>query len=304
MKVTQVKALEKIANKIRIDLINEIYYAKSGHPGGSLSCSDILTVLYFNEMNIDSSKPNDIARDRFILSKGHASSALYATLAERGFFPKEELCTFRNINSNLQGHPSMEKVPGVDMTTGSLGQGLSIANGMALASKMDQMGNRVYCLLGDGELEEGQVWEAVMTAVRYNLDNLCAIIDCNKLQLTGNTDEIKGLNCESIEQKFRSFGFNTITIDGNNIESIIQAFAIAERTKLKPSVIIAKTIKGKGISFMENEAKWHGKALNNEEYKKAIEELNTNEKEETPIFESKIENFLNQNNKKCTKEEK
>ena len=206
MKITKTFALKKIANKIRMDIIQEIYYAKSGHPGGALSCADILTVLYFNEMNIDELKPNDENRDRFVLSKGHASAALYATLAEKCYFPKEELITFRNISSYLQGHPDMRHTPGVDMSTGSLGQGLSVANGMALASKMDKKGYRVYCLLGDGELEEGQVWEAAMTASKYNLDNLCAIVDCNELQLIGKTDDIKGLNIDDIENKFKSFG--------------------------------------------------------------------------------------------------
>lgn len=273
MKITKVEALAEKARKIRIDLLQEVYYGKSGHIGSSLSCADILTVLYFNEMNIDPQDPKAESRDRFVLSKGHASEALYATLAERGYFPKEDLITFRHIDSPFQGHPDMNKVPGVDMTTGSLGQGLSAANGMALASKIDKQGFRVYCLMGDGELEEGQVWEAAMTSSQYELDNICAIIDCNGLQLTGKTEEIKSLNYESIEQKFRSFGFNTIVIDGNNIESIMQAFSIAERTKGMPSVIIAKTIKGKGVSFMENNNEWHGKSLSDEDYKKALEEL-------------------------------
>ena len=273
MKITKVEALAEKARKIRIDLLQEVYYGKSGHIGSSLSCADILAVLYFNEMNIDPQNPKAESRDRFVLSKGHASEALYATLAERGYFPKEDLITFRHIDSPLQGHPDMNKVPGVDMTTGSLGQGLSAANGMAIASKIDKQGFRVYCLMGDGELEEGQVWEAAMTSSQYELDNICAIIDCNGLQLTGKTEEIKPLNHESIEQKFRSFGFNTIVIDGNNIESIMQAFTIAERTKGMPSVIIAKTIKGKGVSFMENNNEWHGKSLSDEDYKKALEEL-------------------------------
>lgn len=273
MKITKVDALAEKARKIRIDLLQEVYYGKSGHIGSSLSCADILAVLYFNEMNIDPQDPKAESRDRFVLSKGHASEALYATLAERGYFPKEDLITFRHIDSPLQGHPDMNKVPGVDMTTGSLGQGLSAANGMAIASKIDKQGFRVYCLMGDGELEEGQVWEAAMTSSQYELDNICAIIDCNGLQLTGKTGEIKSLNYESIEQKFRSFGFNTIVIDGNNIESIMQAFSIAERTKGMPSVIIAKTIKGKGVSFMENNNEWHGKSLSDEDYKKALEEL-------------------------------
>ncbi len=273
MKITLPQALEDIANRVRIDILQEIYYGKSGHPGGSLSIADILTVLYFNEMNIDPKKPKDMARDRFILSKGHASAALYATLAERGYFPKEDLVTFRNINSYLQGHPAMDKVPGVDMTTGSLGQGLSVANGMAISSKIDKMGNRVYCIIGDGELEEGQIWEAAMTSSKYSLDNLCVIVDSNGLQLTDKVDKIKGLNSDSIEQKFRSFGFNTIVTNGNDIDALLSSFSIAERTKNMPSVIIAKTHKGKGISFMEDNVEWHGKAPNDEEYKKAMEEL-------------------------------
>ena len=279
MKITKVEALQKIANRIRMDIITEIYYGKSGHPGGSLSIADILAVLYFNEMNINPKMPEDSSRDRLVLSKGHASAALYAVLAEKGYISKDELLTFRNINSNLQGHPDMNKVKGVDMTTGSLGQGLSVANGMALASKMDSMGYRVYCIIGDGELDEGQIWEAAMTSSKYNLDNLCAIVDCNGLQLTGNTEEIRGINSEDIEQKFRSFGFNTITINGNDIFSIINAFGVAHMTKRKPSVIIAKTVKGKGISFMEGNVAWHGKALNDEEYKLALEELIEKEKQ-------------------------
>ena len=274
MKITKAEAISKIANRIRQDLITAIYYAKSGHPGGSLSCSDILAVLYFNEMNINPLKPDDKSRDRFILSKGHGAPTLYATLAEKGYFSKDDLITLRNIDSVFQGHPDMNKVPGIDMSSGSLGQGLSIANGMAIASKMDKMGYRVYCLVGDGELEEGQIWEAAMTSSKYKLDNLCVIVDCNELQLIGKTEEIMGLNAENIEQKFASFGFNTKIIDGHNIEEIMQAFEDAKLVKDKPTVIIAKTIKGKGISFMEIDPSWHGKSLNDEEYKKAIEELN------------------------------
>lgn len=276
MKITKVPALKELANKIRLDIIQEIYYAKSGHPGGSLSIADILTVLYFNEMHIDPEKPADPARDRLVLSKGHASSALYAVLCERGYFPKENLVTFRNVNSILQGHPEMAKTPGVDMSTGSLGQGLSVANGMAMASKMDQMGNRVYCILGDGEIQEGQVWEAAMTSCKYNLDNLCVIVDNNGLQLSDNIENIMDLNSEDIENKFKSFGFHTMTIDGNDVESIMSALSTAETVKGKPTCIVAKTIKGKGVSFMENEVSWHGKALSDEEYKKAIEELTAN----------------------------
>jgi transketolase len=276
MKITKIPALKELANKVRLDIIQEIYYAKSGHPGGSLSIADILTVLYFNEMHIDPEKPEDPARDRLVLSKGHASSALYAVLCERGYFPKENLVTFRNVNSILQGHPDMSKVPGVDMSTGSLGQGLSVANGMAMASKMDQMGNRVYCILGDGEIQEGQIWEAAMTSSKYNLDNLCVIVDNNNLQLSDSIENIKDLNTEDIENKFKSFGFHTMTIDGNDVESIMSALSTAETVKGKPTCVIAKTIKGKGVSFMENNVSWHGKSLSDEDYRKAVEELTSN----------------------------
>lgn len=279
MKITKAFALEKIANKIRLDTLQEIYYAKSGHPGGSLSIAEILTVLYFNEMHIDENKPYDENRDRFVLSKGHASSALYATLAERGYFPKEELITFRNISSYLQGHPDMKHTPGVDMSTGSLGQGLSAACGMAINSKIDEKGYRVYCLLGDGELEEGQVWEAAMTASKFKLDNLVVIVDCNNLQLTDTTKNVMDLNSEDISNKFKAFGFNTMIIDGHNVESIIDAFTKAKQVKDKPTAIIAKTIKGKGVSFMENKVEWHGKAPSDEEYKMAIDELIEKNKE-------------------------
>lgn len=253
MKITNVKELEKIANEIRIDIIETVYRAQSGHPGGSLSCTDILTVLFFNQMNISLENPKDKLRDRFILSKGHCSPALYSTLAKKGFFSEKELYTFRNINSNMQGHPDMNKVPGVDMSTGSLGQGLSIANGIALVSKIDNLDYRVYCLLGDGEIEEGQIWEAAMCANKYKLDNLCAIVDYNHLQIDGNIEDVKGLN--KISEKFESFGFETILIDGNNIAQIIEAFEKAKQIKGKPTMIVANTIKGKGVSFMENEAR-------------------------------------------------
>ncbi|CDA16749.1 MAG TPA: transketolase [Clostridiaceae bacterium] len=271
MKITDVKALEKIANDIRIGVIEAVYSAKSGHPGGSLSCADILTVLYFNQMNINEKEPNAKVRDRFVLSKGHCSPALYSTLARKGYFEKEKLLTFRNIESNLQGHPDMNKVPGVDMTSGSLGQGLSVANGMALASKLNEDGYRVYCLLGDGEIEEGQVWEAAMTSNKYKLDNLCVIVDNNNLQIDGKIEEVKGLT--NIGDKFKSFGFEVLQIDGNNIEELLNAFNVAKQIKGRPTVIIAKTIKGKGVSFMENKVEWHGRAPKEEEYKQAIEEL-------------------------------
>ena len=286
MKITETLALEKIANNVRIDILEEVYNAKSGHIGGAFSIADILTVLYFNEMNIDAKSPDSPDRDRLVLSKGHASAALYAVLAEKGYIDKEGLKTFRNIDSNLQGHPDMNKVPGVDMTTGSLGQGLSVANGMALSSKLDSRGYRVYCILGDGELQEGQVWEAAMTAEKYQLDNLCVIIDANELQLTDTTMNVKGINQNDIEQKFRAFGFQTVVIDGHNIESIIRALTIAEMTKGKPTAIICKTIKGKGVSFMENQIDWHGRAPNNEEYKIAMQEL----KQEAEKIQEKITN--------------
>jgi len=274
LKIENVEELKKIAKKIRISIIEQVYRAKSGHPGGSLSSADILTVLYFNQMNINEKEPKAILRDRFVLSKGHCAPVLYATLAEKGFFNKEELLGFRKVDGNLQGHPDMKKVAGVDFSTGSLGQGLSAANGMALASKLDHNGYRVYCLLGDGEIEEGQVWEAAMTANKYHLDNLCAIVDYNGLQIDGTVKAVKGL--DDLEGKFKNFGFNTIVVNGNNIEQLIDAFESAKLVKDMPTVIIAKTIKGKGVSFMENKVEWHGKAPNEEEYKQAIEELKNN----------------------------
>ena len=271
MKITKVEGLANIANDIRIGIIEQVYNANSGHPGGSLSCADILAVLYFNQMNIDSENPNAKERDRFVLSKGHCAPALYATLARKGYFDKELLKGFRKVESNLQGHPDMKKVPGVDMSTGSLGQGLSAAVGMAIGSKMEHEGYRVYCLLGDGELEEGQVWEAAMSASKNKLDNLCAIVDYNTLQIDGNVEQVAGLI--DIKEKFESFGFNVIEVNGHDIEALINAFNIAKHQKGMPSVIIAHTIKGKGVSFMEGKAEWHGKAPNQEQYEEAINEL-------------------------------
>lgn len=272
MKITNVEALKKIAVEVRKDIIEEVYSAKSGHPGGALSCADILTVLYFNQMNVDEKKPEDPNRDRLILSKGHASPALYAVLAEKGYFPKEELKNFRKIGSKLQGHPDMKNIPGVDMTTGSLGQGLSAGVGMALASKMDKAGCKIYCILGDGEIEEGQVWEALTAASKNKLDNLCVILDNNNLQIDGEIEKVGGMS--NITEKLLSFGFNVVNINGHNIDEIIDAITTAKQTKEKPTAIIAKTVKGKGVSFMENNASWHGKAPNEEEYNLAIEELN------------------------------
>lgn len=271
MKITDVQELEKIANQVRIGIVKEVYHGKSGHPGGSLSCADILTVLYFNQMNIDPNKPDSQARDRFVLSKGHASPALYSTLAQRGYFDKEELLTFRGIDSVLQGHPDMKHIPGVDMSTGSLGQGLSCANGMAMASKLNKDGNRVYCLVGDGEIEEGQIWEAAMSASHYKLDNLCVIVDNNNLQIDGSIEEV--MSSYPIDEKFKSFGFHVINVDGHSIEKIINAFNEAKTIKGKPTAIIAKTIKGKGVSFMENQVGWHGKAPNEEQYNTAMHDL-------------------------------
>ena len=263
--------LEQMAIKVRRGILEEVYNGKSGHPGGSLSIADILTVLYFRQMNINPENPNWEDRDRLVLSKGHCSPALYSCLANRGFFPVEDLKTFRNIDSYLQGHPDKNKVPGVDMTTGSLGQGLSVANGMAIAGKMDKKDYRVYCILGDGEIEEGQIWEAAMASNKYKLDNLCVIVDNNNLQIDGTIEEV--MSSYPIDEKFRSFGFEIIKIDGNNIEEIIKALEVAENVKGKPTCIIAKTIKGKGVSYMENQVDWHGKAPNEEQYNQAIKEL-------------------------------
>ncbi len=271
MKITDIEELKKKANDIRIGIIEGVYGAKSGHPGGSLSCADILAVLYFNQMNIDPAKSKDESRDRFVLSKGHAAPALYSALANRGYFDANELSKLRHIDSNLSGHPDMNKVPGVDASTGSLGQGLSIANGMALSSKLNSKGIRVYCLLGDGEIQEGQIWEAAMTASHYKLDNLCVIVDNNNLQIDGTIEDI--MSPYPIDEKFKSFGFNVINIDGHDIVQIVKAFDTAKTVKGKPTVIIAKTVKGKGVSFMENKVGWHGKAPNEDEYKTAMKEL-------------------------------
>lgn len=271
MKITDVNELEKIANNVRIGIIEGTYNAKSGHPGGSLSIADVLTVLYFNQMNVNENEPNAKTRDRLVLSKGHVAPALYAVLAEKGYFEKDELKKLRKIDGILQGHPDMQKTPGIDMSTGSLGQGLSVANGMALASKLNHEGVRVYCICGDGELQEGQIWEAAMTSSHNKLDNLCLIVDNNNLQIDGNVDKVK--NIYPLDEKFKSFGFEVINVDGHDMEKLIRAFDKAKTVKGKPTVIIAKTIKGKGVSFMENKADWHGKAPNEEEYNLAIKEL-------------------------------
>ena len=266
--------LKMKAREIRRDILDEVYTANSGHLGGALSITDIITVLYFNELNIDENNPKWEDRDRLILSKGHCSAALYAALAERGYFDKEHLKTFRKIDSNLQGHIDMNKVPGVDMSSGSLGQGLSIANGIAISAKLDNKNYRVYCITGDGEIEEGQIWEAAMSSSKYKLDNLCLIVDNNNLQIDGEISNV--MSPYPIDKKFESFGFHVINIDGNDINQIIDAFKEAKEIKEKPTCIVAKTIKGKGVSFMENKAEWHGKAPNEEQYIEAMKELKKN----------------------------
>ena len=263
--------LKEIAQNIRIDIIRSIHAAGSGHPGGSLSAADIVTALYFREMNIDSKNPKMLTRDKFILSKGHAGPVQYAALAEKGFFPKEDLLTLRKLGSKLQGHPDMKKVPGIEMSTGSLGQGFSVSVGMALANRMDNNEGRIYVLLGDGEIQEGIVWEAAMSAAHYGLDNLTAILDWNGLQIDGKNEDV--MTVSPVDEKFRSFGWNVLYIDGHNFDEIVEAFNKARNTEGKPTVIIAKTVKGKGVSFMEDNPGWHGKAPSDEEAKKAVEEL-------------------------------
>lgn len=267
-----IEELQKKALGIRKNIIEMIYSASSGHPGGALSMTELVTALYFSELkNISVENPKNEDRDRLILSKGHGSAALYAVLAEKGFIPKENLKSFRKIDSNLQGHPDMNKISGVDMSSGSLGQGLSVANGIAIAGKLNKKNYRVYCIMGDGEIEEGQVWEAAMSSSHYKLDNICVIVDNNNLQIDGTIDKV--MSPYPIDKKFESFGFNVINIDGHNFNEILEAFEKARSTKGKPTAIIAKTIKGKGVSFMENNAGWHGKAPNEEEYNIAIKEL-------------------------------
>ena len=264
--------MQKIACKVRIWTIEGVFNAKSGHPGGSLSAADMITYLYFKELNVDPKNPANPDRDRFVLSKGHCCPALYAALALKGYFSTDEIKVLRHIGAMLQGHPNMKDTPGVDMSSGSLGQGVSAACGMALAGKLDNKDYRVYTMLGDGECEEGQVWEAAMFAAHMKLDNLCLIVDFNGLQIDGNVNDVAGL--EPLDKKFEGFGFEVIKIDGNNFDEIEAAFEKAKTVKGKPTVIIAKTVKGKGVSYMENQVGWHGKAPNADEYKLALEELN------------------------------
>ena len=263
--------LQKVANEVRKGIITSVHAAKAGHPGGSLSAADLFTYLYFEELNVDPKDPKKADRDRFVLSKGHTAPGLYAALAEKGFFPKEDLITLRHTGSYLQGHPDMKCIPGVDMSSGSLGQGVSAAVGMAIAAKISGDDYRVYTLLGDGEIQEGQVWEAAMLASHHKLDNLLVIVDNNNLQIDG---EITKVNSPyPIDKKFEAFNFHVINIDGNDFDQIDAAFKEAKSVKGRPTVIIAKTVKGKGVSFMENQAGWHGKAPNDEEFKIAMADL-------------------------------
>ncbi len=267
----EIRELEAKAKEIRRDIITMLGEAGSGHPGGSLSAADIVTALYFSVLRIDPENPFWKERDRFVLSKGHACPLLYSALAERGYFPKEELMTLRKTGSRLQGHPKINSPPGVEISSGSLGQGLSVANGMALAGKLDRKEYRVYALLGDGEIEEGQVWEAAMSAAHYKLDNLCAVLDFNGLQIDGPIKEVMDPN--PIKEKWEAFRWHTIEIDGHSFQEILEAFSEAKKVKGQPSIIIAKTIKGKGVSFMENVVDFHGVAPTKEETKKALKEL-------------------------------
>lgn len=267
--------LQKKAKEIRKDIVTAIFEAQSGHPGGSLSAADILTYLYFCEMNVDPQNPDKEDRDRFVLSKGHIAPAFYAVLAQRGYFPREELKTLRKLGTRLQGHPCMTHCPGIDMSSGSLGQGISAAVGMALSGKMHEKSYRVYTLLGDGEIQEGQVWEALMFAGHHKLDNLVVIIDNNGLQIDGPVEKV--CSPYPIEEKLQAFGFSVCSIDGHDMDQIAEAFNTARKTKGLPTAIVARTVKGKGVSFMENNASWHGKAPNRQEYEQAMNDL---EKEE------------------------
>ena len=263
--------LQKVANEVRKGIVTSVHAAKAGHPGGSLSAADIFTYLYFEEMNVDPKDPEKADRDRFVLSKGHTAPGLYSALALKGYFPVEDLETLRHLGSYLQGHPDMKHIPGVDMSSGSLGQGISAAVGMAIAGKMDNADYRVYTLLGDGEIQEGQVWEASMMAGFRKLDNLVVIVDNNNLQIDGAIDEV--CSPYPIDKKFEAFNFNVVEIDGHDFDQIADAFKQAKECKGKPTAIIMKTIKGKGVSFMENQVSWHGSAPNDEQCKQALEEL-------------------------------
>lgn len=267
----RVTELAVIANRVRKHALTGVYNAQSGHPGGSLSICDVLTLLYFEVMNVDPKNPKMEGRDRFVLSKGHAAPALYSVLAERGYFPVENVATLRKIDSNMQGHPDMKTIPGVDMSTGSLGQGVSAAGGMALSAKIDNKDFRVYSILGDGELEEGQVWEQAMFAAHYKLDNLTVFVDFNGLQIDGNVSDV--MNPTPIDEKFKSFGWNVITCSAHDFSELYDAIESAKACKGKPTAVIMNSVKGKGVSLMENRAEWHGSAPNEEQYNQAIKEL-------------------------------
>ena len=269
--VMDIKSLEKTAAEIRCGIIKAIHNAGSGHPGGSLSAADIVTALYFDEMNVDPKDPKMKGRDKFILSKGHAGPVQYSALAVQGYYPMEDFMTLRKLGSKFQGHPDMHKVPGIEMSTGSLGQGISAAGGMALANKLDNDPGRIYVLLGDGEIQEGIVWEALMSAAHYKLDNMVAILDHNGLQIDGKNEDV--MTVAPVVEKFQAFGWNVIQIDGHDFEQILDAFKQARACKGKPTMIVAETIKGKGVSFMENNAGWHGKAPDEEQTKQALAEL-------------------------------
>ena len=267
----EIKELQAHAKNIRKNILREIFVAQSGHPGGSLGATDILTELFFEVMDINETNVNGIDRDRFVLSKGHTSPLLYAILVEKGLLADEQLDTFRKIDSKLQGHPNMNYVPGVDMSTGSLGQGFAVADGMALANRLNGNSHRVYCLIGDGESQEGEIWETAMSAAHYKNDHLCAIIDVNGLQIDGRTSDV--MNPNPLDEKFKAFGWHVIDVDGHDFKQLRAAFKEASETKGQPTAIIAKTTKGKGVSFMEDQAGWHGKAPNLEQYEQAIQEL-------------------------------
>ena len=271
MEQTKIKELSTIASEIRLGALEGVHAAKSGHPGGSLSIADILAYLYFYKMRVDAKNPQDPDRDRFVLSKGHTAPALYAALALKGFFPREEIAKLRQVESFLQGHPDMKHTPGVDMSTGSLGMGISAAAGMALAAKIDGKDYRTYTIVGDGESEEGQVWEACMFAAHYKLDNFCVIIDWNGLQIDGTVEQV--MNPTPHDKKLEAFGFNVISVDGHDFAQLDAAFTAAEQCKGKPTAIIATTTKGKGVSFMENQVGWHGNAPSDEQYEQAVAEL-------------------------------
>jgi transketolase len=270
-KITDVGELKSISKRIRIKILHMLTKAGSGHTGGSLSAADIATAIYFSKMKFDPENPKWEERDRFIMSKGHAAPLIYAIMAAAGYFPKETIDTLRDIESPLQGHPCCKKLPGIEVSTGSLGQGLSVANGMALGLRLNNNPARVYCIMGDGEIQEGQIWEAAMTAAHYNIDNICAVVDNNELQIDGPVEEVMGI--QPVHDKWEAFGWHTISIDGHDMEEILRALDEAENTKGKPTVIIANTTKGKGVSFFENKVEYHGAAPSQDEFERAVKEI-------------------------------